>query len=332
MLAVLPQAGWALWAGRGRAARGLAAAAAVALALYAPWLPYLQGFFQRNPQLWLVRPPVTGGSWPGHLAGFLASQTFGGYLPNTVTYHRTSLVVHAYLPFLTPFLVAAGLGAGRLSRGAGGVAPVTWLGGLGLVAGLSAVTGTLAGYERNLVFLQPFAAATVAAGVVRAGEWLPGQLRPAGAVAAAVVLLLPAWAGLQNLQSGRPEFDAFRYDRAGRFVHERFREGDLVVYFPTGVEHAFSYYFRRPARAVSFAARVEQWEVGTLRQLFSALKPHLQKTRGSVWVVTSVPPTRTSRPFDLVRALWQTVEDAGFRRVLVRDFLGVQVAQYRRPR
>ena len=141
--AVAPQAAWAAWVAGRRGVRGLAVAGAVALALYAPWLPFLQGFTQRNPQLWLIRPPLSAESWPGQLASFLASQTFGGYLPNTVTYHRTSLLLEAYLPFLAPFLLAAAVGAVLLLRDHRGVAPVTWLGGLALVMGLSTVLGVL---------------------------------------------------------------------------------------------------------------------------------------------------------------------------------------------
>jgi len=328
--AVVPQAAWAVWLLGRRGVRGLAVAGAVALALYAPWLPYLQGFTQRNPQLWLIRSPLTVDSWPGELASFLASQTFGGYLPNTVTYHRTSLLVEAYLPFLAPYLLGAAVGAVLLGRDRRGVAPVTWLGGLALVMGLSTVLGVLLAYPRNLVFLQPFAALTVAAGAVGLCRRLPHQLRRPALVGAAGLLLLPGWAGLQNLQSGRPEFDAFRYDRAAKFLDQRFRGQDLVVYFPTGVEHAFGYYFRRPAKSVSLAARVDQWDPQQLQPLFSALEPHLRKTRGRVWVVTSMPPTRRSRPGQLLEALWQTVEGAGYRRADLRDFLGVQVTSFER--
>jgi hypothetical protein len=328
--ALAPQAAWVAWVAGRRGVRGLGVAGAVALALYAPWLPYLQGFAQRNPQLWLIRPPLSSDTWPGEVASFLASQTFGGYLPNTVTYHRTSLLAEAYLPFLAPFVLAAAVGAARLVRDRRGVAPAAWLGGLGLAIGLSLVSGVLVAYPRNLVFLQPFAAVTVAAGAVELCRRLPHHLRRVGLVVAAGLLLLPAWAGLQNLQSGRPEFDAFRYDRAARFLDERFRAEDLVVYFPTGVEHAFGYYFRRQAKSVSLAARVEQWDPQQLRPLFAALEPHLRETRGRVWTVTSLPATRRSRPSQLLEALWQTVEAAGYRRVGLRDFLGVQVALFER--
>jgi hypothetical protein len=328
--AVVPQAAWAVWLLGRRAPRGLAVAGVVALGLYAPWLPYLHGFAQRNPQLWLIRPPLTSDTWPGQVASFLASQTFGGYLPNTVTYHRTSLLAEAYLPFLAPFLLAAAVGAVLLLRDRRGVAPVAWLGGLGLVIGLSLVSGVLVAYPRNLVFLQPFAAVTVAAGAVELCRRLPHHLRHVGLVVAAGLLLLPAWAGLQNLQSGRPEFDAFRYDRAAGFLDERFRAEDLVVYFPTGVEHAFGYYFRRQAKSVSLAARVEQWDPQQLRPLFAALEPHLRGARGRVWTVTSLPAARRSRPSRLLEALWQTVEAAGYRRVGLRDFSGVQVALFER--
>lgn len=331
VLALAPQVLWVAYRHRARGLRGLAVAGTVAVVLYAPWLPSLSGFASRNPQLFLIRPPFGAADLPAWSLSVLASHTFGGYLENTVTYHRGSALIEPYLLPLAPFVGFALLGAWRLARSQGAPAPVTWLGGVAGAAAASLAAGVQAAYPRNLVFLQPFAAVTVAAGVgalldrARAEE-----ARAAVALLAALVLAIPPWLGLGNLQSGKPEFDAFRYDRAARFVEEQFRQDDLLVYFPTGVELAFGYYLRGPKRAVSLAARVEQWEPAELRRLFTALGPHLRKTRGRVWVVTSLPPTRNRDPVELVRLLWRTVEGAGYRQTLVRDFLGVQVALYRR--
>lgn len=324
-VAVAPQLGWA-WLRYGRrVVRGLLVAVGTGLALYAPWLPYLEGFAERNPQLWTVRPRWHAANLAVHVAELLAPQTFGGYLPGTVTYHRTSTLLGPYLLPLAPFLVTGAVGSAWLwRRGTGGLAVATWLGGVCATVTASAAAGVLAGYPRNLVFLQPFAAVAVAAGAVRLAELVPGQARRLGVLCAGVILLAPLWLGLQNLQSGRPEFDAYRYDRAGRFVQGRFRPDDLVVYFPKGVEYAFRYYFRSPAASVSVAVPAGRWGRDDLSPLLSALRPYLLRHRGRVWVVTSVPKPA------LLPLLWRAVEGAGYRRVELRDFLGVQVALYAR--
>lgn len=331
VLVLLPQVAWVLWRYRAQALRGLAIAGAVALVLYAPWLPSLPGFASRNPQLFLIRPAFALTHLPAYLLSILASHTFGGYLPNTVTYHRSSTLIGPYLLPLAPFVCSAFLGARRLVRSAGRLALVTWLGAVAGAATASLVAATMAAYPRNLVFLQPLAAITVAAGAGVILERVKGEgARSLGALVAMLLLGFPAWLGLGNLQSGKPEFDAFRYDQAARLVQQQFRDGDLLVYFPTGIEFAFGYYLRGPKKAVSLAARVEDWDPAKLRGLFSALRPHLQETHGRVWVMTSVARTRHQNPVDLVRLLWRAVEEAGYQQALVREFLGVQVALYQK--
>ncbi len=97
VLAFVPQLVWVVWRNGRKALRGAPVACGVGLALYAPWLPYLQGFFERNPQLALVRPSGHLGNIGAYLLGALASHSFGGYLPDTVTYHRTFLIIWPYL-------------------------------------------------------------------------------------------------------------------------------------------------------------------------------------------------------------------------------------------
>lgn len=325
-LAVLPQVGWVLTRREPKSQRGLLLALAVAAVLYLPWVPYLPGLVARNPQQWVLRPPVQGHGVLPYALSILTSHAYGGYLPNTVTYHRGSLIVAPYLPPLLPFAAAWGLGVPALARNRGAQAVAVWVWGVGLVLAASVAVGREVAYPRNLVFLQPLAAVVAAAGVVEAGKRFgprAGQLAAGGLAFAALGICL---AGLQNLQSGRPEFDRYRFDRAGRFVSERLRPDDLIVYFPTGVEHAFGYYLDRPARAVSLMLRVEQWREAEVASLAGRLDPFLQEIKGRVWVVTSLPGGWTR----LVGPLLRRLEERGLRRAEARDFLGVQVLLYTR--
>ncbi|MDR7400359.1 MAG: glycosyltransferase family 39 protein [Armatimonadota bacterium] len=109
-LAVLPQVGWVLTRREPKSQRGLLLALAVAAVLYLPWLPYLPGLLARNPQQWVLRPPVQGHGVLPYALSVLTSHAYGGYLPNTVTYHRGSLLVAPYLP--SPVALRRRLGAG----------------------------------------------------------------------------------------------------------------------------------------------------------------------------------------------------------------------------
>ncbi len=177
-----------------------------------------------------------------------------------------------------------------------------------------------------MVFLQPLAAVVAAAGPVETVKRFGPRagLLAAGGLAFAALGL--SFVGLENLQSGRPEFDRYRFDRAGRFVSERLRPDDLIVYFPTGVEHAFGYYLGRPARAVSLMLRVEQWREPEVASLARRLDPVLQETKGRVWVVTSLPGGWAR----LVGPLLRRLEERDLRRAEARDFLDVQVFLYTR--
>jgi 4-amino-4-deoxy-L-arabinose transferase-like glycosyltransferase len=326
VLAVLPQAVWVLARREPSGLRGLLLALAVATVLYVPWMPYLPGILERNPQQWVLRPPVRGGDVLPYALSVFTSHAYGGYLPNTVTYHRGSTLVTPFLLPLLPFAASWALGVVALARGRGGQVVAVWLGGVGLVLAASVAVGREAAYPRNLVFLQPLAAVVAAAGVVEASRRLgPGAGRlAAGGLALAVLGL--SLVGLQNLQSGQPEFDRYRFDRAGRFVSERLRQDDLIVYFPTGVEHAFGYYLTRPARAVSLMLPVSEWSEPEVASLARRLDPFLRETKGWVWVVTSLPGGWTR----LVGPLLRRLEERGLRRADVRDFLGVQVLVYAR--
>ncbi len=203
-LAVLPQVGWVLTRREPKSQRGLLLALAVAAVLYLPWVPYLPGLVARNPQQWVLRPPVQGHGVLPYALSILTSHAYGGYLPNTVTYHRGSLIVAPYLPPLLPFAAAWGLGVPALARNRGAQAVAVWVWGVGLVLAASVAVGREVAYPRNLVFLQPLAAVVAAAGVVEAGKRFgprAGQLAAGGLAFAALGICL---AGLQNLQSGLP--------------------------------------------------------------------------------------------------------------------------------
>ncbi len=325
-LAVVPQVAWVL-ATRGLGGlRRLVLALVVAGALYAPWLPYLPGILARNPQQWVIRPVIDGKELVPYVLSVLTAHAYGGYLAETATYHRTSLLVFPYLPPLLPFTVAWLVGGLTLARGRAGQVLAVWLGGVSLAVVASAVAGRQMAYPRNLLFLQPLAAVVAAAGAAEAVRRVASRAGVAVAGGLAVSMVALSFAGLQNLQSGHQEFDAYRFDRAARHVDTRLRGGDLVVYFPAGVEHAFGYYLTRPVRAVSLALPVGRWSEAEVTRLAGRLEPFLRaRTGGRVWVVTSLP-----QPWSpLVRPVRRKLEQSGFEMVEARDFLGVQVLLYR---
>ncbi len=324
VLAVVPQVVWVLARRKPRSSRGLLSALAVAAVLYLPWVPYLRGILERNPQQWVLRPPVAGGDILPYALSILTSHAYGGYLPNTATYHQSSLLVTPYLPPLLPFAAAWALGVAALGRGRGAQALALWLGGVGLVLAASVVVGRQVAYPRNLVFLQPFAAVVAAAGVMEAGSRAGRRF---GAVAAGVLALAAlgnSFVALQNLQSGRPEFDRYRFDRAARFVSERVQPDDLIVYFPTGAGHVFRFYLSRPTRAVSLLLPVERWTESGVASLARGLDPFVRETRGRVWLVVSLPEPWAR----LLGPLLNRLERTGLTRTEARDFLGVQVLVY----
>lgn len=321
-------AAWVTWTRARESLRGLAAAGLVGAVLYAPWAAALPGIVANNPQQWVVRPALGWGDLVPYVLSLVASQAYGGYFPNTVTYHRSSLLVTPYLVPLLPFAVAAGVGLRALRGRAGRLAPLLWVGGTLIVAAVSLGLTRQAAYPRNLVFLQPLAAITVAAGVA---ELARGRGRRRGVVAAGGLFLsltAVSLVGLEALQSGRPEFDEYRFDRAAAYLNRNARAEDSIVYFPAGVEHALEYYLDKRLRSVRVALPVHQWDA----RHAAAAGRHVAHVvgrmggGGRVWVVSVFPAARPQLAGSLLKGL----EAGGYVKLEERDFMGVRVWLYGR--
>ncbi|MCS7235126.1 MAG: hypothetical protein RMM30_04020, partial [Armatimonadota bacterium] len=324
-VAVVMQVGWAVWRCRERVWRGLVVSGLVAGLLYLPWVPALPGLAGRNPQQWIVRPPVAGWEVIPYGVSILVSQTYGGYLPGTVTYHMDPVVVGPSVPALLPFVVAAGVAVCARGRKPESLAMGMWIGGLLLVVVTSALVGRKVAYARNLLFLQPLAAVTVAAGVAEIGGRLKGAWGRIVMGSLCCGMLAGATIGLQNLQAGRPEFDAYRLDLAAKYLNERVDQQDVVLYVPAGIEYGLQYYLKEGIRTVGLEVPVGSWNEREMGSAAARLRPYLREG-GDVWVVAGFPP----RWIGLTVAVLRQLEQWNYRRIEAREFLGVQVFRYTR--
>jgi len=314
LLAVVGMAA-ALWTGGHRKVAGLAAA--TGLALYLPWLPYLAGFWRANPQLW-TRETL----WWGYPVELLAAQAFGGYWPDTFTYHTSFRgSVFLYVPLLVPyglFAAATVALAGRERSEGLRLVRWTWMTAFVAILGLSLAMGWAAAYPRHLTFLQPLAACWVAVGLVELSRALRLRSRAAGlGVLWLLSLQGPALVAMQS----DPRYQSYRYDLAARFVQSAFRAGDAVVYVPGGTSLAFEYYFRPPGPRVEVRIqprpyRPEEWRPRFDRGL-RALVGQVQR----VWTVTTAPAPPAAEA-----ALKEALGARGYRVVGERAFPGLKVS------
>lgn len=317
LLALAAMGTWLAARGNGRAA---VTAGAVFALLYAPWVPYLAGFWRVNPQLW-TRETL----WWGYPVELLAAQGFGGYWPGTFTYHTSfRLPAVQYVPLLAPYLLF-GAAATRAreepeeGRAALGLLAWTWaVVHVGVLA-VSVLLGWVAAYPRHLVFVQPLAACLVGVGVVRASRLLP--FPQAAVVGLASVWLLTLQAPAVAAMQSDPRYQTYRYDRAAQFVRAGYRPGDAVLYVPDGTALAFEYYFRPPGRRVEVrveprAYRAEEWG-----QLFRDSVRELGAKDHRVWVVTTSPAPPAGEA-----ALRSVLRDRGYELVAERVFPGLRVA------
>lgn len=140
-------------------------AGAVALALYLSWAPHVLALPDTSI-LW--RQPVH----LDYILAVVAAQAFGGYPFNGGPYGAVGRGLGpAYDLFLVlPFLglMAAGaLAVGRIDRGARMLVWLSWTVPVVLIALVASALGSLADYPGHILFIQPFAALLLAAGILR---------------------------------------------------------------------------------------------------------------------------------------------------------------------
>ncbi|MDR5696551.1 MAG: glycosyltransferase family 39 protein [Armatimonadota bacterium] len=303
--------------------RGAVLSAAVAVVTYLPWVFFVLGSPRVPPFPWRV------GLWPTYLLEVAGSHTFGGYLFGLMTYvSRNTGPAAAYVPLLFPFALLAGIGARHLARAhrpARDLVAVAWLIPVILVVVASAAWGKVVAYPRHLLFLQPFAALLVAGGIVGVRDVATDRCRPAASLLALTVVLVPLVAAVGNLQ-GNPAYQIFRYDQAARLVARLYAPGDVVVYFPGGVEHPFRHYFDPPGPEVVVPVWADRWSRQALAPSVEGMKDLIGPRFRRVWLVFSVP-----FPDGAVVDLAAAIESLGFRRVYVEDFGRVWVAVFARP-
>lgn len=176
----------ALWVFRSRplshAIEHLGLAAGLALALYLPWAP--QALTVHSTAVPWGQPVALD-----YVLTLAGTQVFGGYLLDSGSYDtlgsHLAPVPHAAL--LLPFLALMAAGAvllGRIDRQARLLVGLSWVAPVVLIVLVSAALGRVAASPRQLIFVQPFAALLLAAGIVRARQFATGIVRFRQAVAA----------------------------------------------------------------------------------------------------------------------------------------------------
>lgn len=295
---------WVLVQGPFRSALvNLCAAGGVALVLYLPWIPYALTLPDR-PVPW--RQPLH----LDYVLSVVATQTFGGYLFKSGSYYMvgTDLAPVYDALLLLPFLALLVVGAitlDRLNAPAQRLVGLSWVVPLVLIILVSLARGGLAAFPRHLVFLEPFAAIGVAAGIVRLKQSLDmGRAAFAPKALAPVLgsLLVIAFAYPAVAQAD-PAHQLYRYDLAADFVRSRYKPGDVVIYFPAGTDLSFRYYFQPPGEQIVILADRRRWTRPSLRhssqQAADYVAAHEVKR---VWLVFSLPWPKGSLS-DLVQAL-----------------------------
>jgi len=307
-----------------RAAVCAGLAGAVALAWYAPWIPVIVTLPQRLPWAW--RTPVN----PYWLASLLTSQTFGTYLFDTGSYFTIGHVPFpTYSVLLFPFgvLLAVGVAVlGRVNGRARGLIVLSWLLPIVLVVVVSLAVGRQFAFPRHLVFVEPFAALLLAAGIVHAG----GAARPGSRAR----LVLPLIAGGLVLAFAIPVVanvnDAsmlpYRWDLAAQLVRTEIRRGDIIVYFPGVMSEPLDYYYQPRAPQLFVTPSSHGW---TERDIEPGIREAIALiVKGSyrrVWLVFSTP-----WPPGSLEAFSRGLEHVGYRQGSLSDFREVWVAKFDR--
>jgi len=318
----------ALWVFLSRPLRqaitSLGIAGATALALYVPWIPYVLTLPDRAPLPWRV--PISG----YYLSDLFASQTFGGYIAHMGTYHTVGGSLAAYHPLLLfPFLVlmAAGVFAlGRVNRSARALVGLSWLIPLVAIVLASMIMGRMMAFPRHLIFLQPFAAVFVAAGVVHLREAvvaMPGVLVPLLGVLLLTTFAYPA----VNEAQWNGAYQLYHYDLAAKFVRALYNSGDAVIYFPAGISLALHYYYTPPGEQIYIEVDPHRWSrTVTQPAIHRAAASLAARKVHRAWLIYShpVPPGSLE---DLTAAF----KEQHFNQGPVEEFQGVWVTLFIGP-
>ncbi|HET7264641.1 MAG TPA: glycosyltransferase family 39 protein [bacterium] len=281
-----------------RSVVNLAAAGGVALVLYLPWIPYVLGVPGRG----IAARLPTG---LGDLISVLATQTYGGYLFGNANYQTLGSTVPfpfdlgLVLPWCGLLMLGAGA-LGRINRAGRQLVGLSWMGPLVLLLAASLVLGKAAAYPRHLVFLEPFAALLLAAGIVQLRAWT--ATRPQAWTVLLWICCASAFA-YPAVAQANPAYRYYHYDLAAAYVRARYAAADVVVYFPAGTDLPFRYYFNPTGEQIVVLPDRRQWSR-------DALRPAVLKTARFVaahgfehiWLVFSGPWPKGSLS-DLVEAL-----------------------------
>lgn len=310
---------WLMWMRRWR---GMVLSAVVAFLIFAPWL-------EKVPGSVLGIVTVHEKLRASHVIEVFSTQAYGGYLFGSTTYLATggfdprqhTLLVVPFAALALAGFVALAPRHGREAR----LVTLVWGCGLGLWTLASLVLSHLAAYPRHLVFLQPFLAMLIGAGIVHFGEAVARFSGTKTAAGVALLVLSFLWPALNNLQAS-PEYQWFRYDRAAALVRALYRPGDALVFYHGGGQGVFREYFQPGGLQIAIDPQPDRWSRDGMRPLLRKAVEPLRRAKGRVWLVLAWPYPPDS-PLDLIEA----VEALGYRRVTRQSFQGLDVVVLARP-
>jgi len=287
----------AIWAVlRGYAAwRGPVVGFAVALACYAPWLPSFVPSITSNPLPW--RSPFT---WTYPLE-ILIVQTFGGHLFGTPSYQASAPFSLLWIPLVAPFLVLLTLGSwAAVETNAGRLLLASWLVPVTLVTVVSAILNKVVAYHYHLSHIEPYAACLLALGGASLASRVKAEVRRLAALALIVFVLAYIGPAIAVLQSGQRE--VYRFDLAARWLKERRRAGDVIVYLTVTGQLVLRWYVAWTGPEVAIAPSPWRWTLEESRGLLRHSVAPLDVRHRRVWLVLT-PPFPAGSAEELMRLL-----------------------------
>jgi 4-amino-4-deoxy-L-arabinose transferase-like glycosyltransferase len=290
------------------------AAAAVTLALVAPWMPSLW-YQATHGHVWAwYRNPVT----PPMVGDLLALYAFGGTLFGFGTYFVVgSRPPIEELAILLPFLLALwwGLRSPAFHGRAAALVGTLFVMPIGVMYVVSLREPMF--YMRWFSFLGPFYAMLMAAGVLALADRFRGQRDRV--VALMVIGLLAYSVPVLSRYYFDTNYRLYNWRAAAEFVRTHVRPGDFLLYNGSAAQIAFTYYYHGHNDSLELTP-VEALPEPNRRATFDAAwVTRLSARYPRVWVITTLPfsPAMQQR--------LQSDLQTGYRLVRIDDFKAVWV-------
>jgi uncharacterized membrane protein len=300
---------------------GPLAAALAALLSYAPWIPSLWSSITSNPVPWRPKPDA----W--YPIGIAITQTFGGYLFQTPTYHFSPPPGLSWIVLGSLAVILLGCGVRALLRAPDRnfVVAFSWVVPALTVIGLSVALNKQIAYYYHILYLQPYAAVLLLVGIRDVFKTVRGAVGLIIELACVAGILAIIAVGTHEMQRGTGE--AYRFDVVGRWLAARYSKGDVLFYYAHVGKRVLRHYFDPGGPEIVVSLDPRRWTREDALVLLERGVAMLRDEQLRVWLVLT-PPVPEGSVEDLARLL----ERKGFK---PRDGLllrGVRVVGLARDR